>query len=152
MDIPELGGSWQEEPLRQDAVFSLPPIPAGLPPATDGGSLVEQQKIVMDLVDAAVKAYKESPDSSSDLHLEKIYDSILTLAGTVGISAFSLPKLCASCGRKKRGEATLPRPGDEKPAGLGDVIKVVLSFFGIRKKCEGCERRRRSLNRIRFGP
>jgi hypothetical protein len=148
MDIPELGGSWQEESPQPGGTLNLPPGPVngGYPPATDGGSLVEQQKILMDLVDATVTAYKASPDAEVDRHLEKIYDGILTMAATVGVSAFSLPKLCAACGRKKREPGG--SPADEN-VGLGDVIKTFLTWLGFRS-CEGCERRRRWLNRIRF--
>lgn len=150
MDIPELGGSWQEESPQPGGTVNLPqgPVNGGYPPATDVSPVAQQQAILMEMVDATVAAYKASPDAEADRHLETIYDGILRMAATVGVSAFSLPKLCAACGRKKREPGGSRADASESP-GLGDVVKTFLSWLGFRS-CEGCERRRRWLNRVRF--
>jgi hypothetical protein len=103
----------------------------------------QQQILVQALVDATLAAHKESPDEQVDAHLEKIYDLIKNLAGLVGISAFSLPRICGDCGRKRR--QSVP----DGPVGLGDVLAVFFSWLGFRK-CEACERRRQALNRFRL--
>lgn len=97
----------------------------------------------------------DMPMREVDQRIVELYDGILEAATMVGISRMSVPKLLC-CGKTRAFPSDPDRSQIMEPIvsvkkfRLGDFLKKIFSFFGL-KACDGCERRRRFLNRIGWG-
>lgn len=128
--------------------------------------IIARQAPFLELIEQFHKLFWELPNLTTrdvDQRLQPMFDNLMNAAATVGISRNSVPSLKECCGKKRvwpdeLNKSSIFTPVQESvvqldpkaPAGgLGDFFKKVFSFFGF-KPCEGCERRRRWLNSIRW--
>lgn len=92
-----------------------------------------------------------------DAKIVELYDQVVDAATMAGISRMSVAKL-QCCGKTRTwtevndpGKSqVMPAQNSEKKFKLGDTLKKIFSWLGF-KPCDGCERRRRWLNRIGWG-
>jgi hypothetical protein len=115
-----------------------------------------RQAPYLDLIALYHKLFWELPEISTrdvDARLQVMFDKLMEVSATVGISRLSVPSLKECCGKKRVWPDELGKSqimeAVKDAGGLGDLLKKIFSLFGA-KPCEGCERRRRWLNGIRW--
>jgi hypothetical protein len=119
--------------------------------------MATRQAPFLDLVEQFHKLFWELPNLTTrdvDQRLQPMFDKLMDAAATVGISRMSVPSLKECCGKKRVWPDDLNKsqvvPAVPRDAGgLGDILKKTFSWFGA-TPCEGCERRRKWLNSIRW--
>lgn len=119
--------------------------------------MAARQAPFLDLIELHHKLFWELPNLSPkevDERLKVMFEKLMEASSVVGISRNSVPSLKECCGKKRVWPNEMPDgrsgilPAVQK-TGLGDLIKRLAEWFGI-KSCEGCERRRKWLNGIRW--
>ena len=118
--------------------------------------MAARQAPYLDLIGLFHKLFWELPGLTQkevDDRLQPMYEKLMEASATVGISRLSVPSLKECCGKKRVWPDALGKSQAmeivQDTGGLGDVLKKIFSLFGA-KPCEGCERRRRWLNGIRW--
>ena len=99
------------------------------------------QKEYLQLVDQCQELFKALPKITTrevDVHLQKIFETIMDLGPYVGVSRISIPLLRDCCGGKRVWK-------EELGWGLGDIVRRLTRLLGF-GNCDGCERRRIWLN------
>lgn len=114
-----------------------------------------RQAPFLDLIGQFHKLFWELPNLTTrdvDARLQAMFEKLMEASATVGISRNSVPSLKECCGKKRVWPDEIGQSGilpTVQKSGLGDLIKKLTELCGI-KPCEGCERRRRWLNGIRW--
>jgi hypothetical protein len=118
--------------------------------------MAARQAPFLALIDLYHKLFWELPNLTTrdvDARLQVMFDKLMEASATVGISRLSVPALKACCGYKRVWPDELEKAQAmevvKDAGGLGDLLKKIFGLFGA-KPCEGCERRRRWLNGIRW--
>lgn len=119
--------------------------------------MLARQAPFLDLIELHHKLFWELPSLSSrdiDARLKVMFEKLMEASSVVGISRNSVPSLKECCGKKRvwpddLGKSQTGLAPVQDRGGLGDLLKKIFSAFGA-KPCEGCERRRRWLNGIRW--
>lgn len=119
--------------------------------------MAARQAPFMELIELYHKLFWELPNLNTrdvDTRIQVMFEKLMEASSVVGISRNSVPSLKECCGKKRvwpddLGKSQFGIPSVQDRQGLGDLLKKFFGLFGA-KPCDGCERRRRWLNGVRW--
>jgi hypothetical protein len=105
-----------------------------------------RQKPYFTLLTQFQTLFYDIPDLTAkdvDDRVKVMYDTLMEVCESVGISRISIPQLKECCGKRRVWKEEL------KGLRIGDKLAWLFDKMGIRK-CAGCKKRQEALNKIRL--